>query len=459
MAEKTVKTKKSRTKNSKIINIILSAVVGVVLWFALTLTAFPEISVVVKDVPVNVALDGTYADVAGLSIVNMDETTVNVKLSGLRYVIGDYTAEDLKVSLNLDAVRASGSYELALNVSSVNGDTFTVDGISPETVHVEFDKLITKTFSVADGTLAADLSNVKAQAGYILDADEVKITPNEVTISGPKDYVDQVTSCVVSFEGQNVFDKPTNSSDTKAVLYSDGAVFENPKVTLDTDTFNVLVPVYMKKALALDVEVQPSFDSFDMSSLSYTINPPGITVRTQDDSIENLSEIFLGYIDLRQVGLGVNSIFEFAIPESDRYTNISGNDTAQVIFNLDGYSSKDISIPNSRIYFINVPENYRCTVEQEKIRNVTVVGPADIINQIDVSDVVAQIDLSDYNVVEGDQIMTVSVFLPNYNNVWCMGIHKVYCSINEVVPEVTEELPGVEGAEAPAQNGEAEQPA
>ncbi len=454
MAEKIKKTKKASLRNSKATNVILSAIIAIVTWFALVLTAFPEISVVIKDVPVDMSLEGTYADVAGLSIVNnMEDPTVNVKLSGLRYIIGDYTADDLKVSLNLDSVRASGSYELALNVSSVSGDTFTVDGISPETVHVEFDKLITKTFSVADGTLAADLSNVKAQAGYILDADEVKITPSSVTISGPKDYVDQVTSCVVSFKGQNVFNVSTNSSDTVAVLYSDGAVFENPKVSLDTDTFNVLVPVYMKKALALDVEVQPAFDHFDMSSLSYTINPPGITVRTQDNSIENLSEIFLGYIDLRQVGIG-NSVFEFEIPTSSSYTNISGNETAQVIFDLDGYSSKDISIPNSRIYFINAPENYRCTVEQEKIRNVTVVGPADIISRIDVSDVVAQIDLSDYNVVEGDQIMTVTVFLPNYNNVWCMGIHKVYCSINEVVPEVTAN----EGEEIPAENTEGEQP-
>ncbi|MBQ8623139.1 MAG: hypothetical protein IJ424_02020 [Oscillospiraceae bacterium] len=439
MEEKTKKTKKFSFRDSKVANAVFSFVIAVVLWFVLTLTAFPEISIVIKNVPIDFSLDGSYADVAGLSIVNLEDTTVNVKLSGLRYVIGDYTAEDLKVSLNLDAVRASGSYELALNVSSVNGDSITIDEIGPETVHVEFDHLITKTFSVADGTLAADLSKVKAQMGYILDADEVTITPSEVTVSGPKDYVDQVTSCVITFNDEYVFNKPTNSSNTTPILYSSGAVFENPKVTLDTETFNVLVPVYMKKALNLDVEVQPSFDSFDLSSLSYTITPPGITVRTQDESVENLSEIFLGYIDLRQVGLGINSVFEFDIPESDRYTNISGNETAQVIFNLDGYASKDITIPNSRIYFINVPENYRCTVEQEKIRNVTVVGPAEIINQIDVSDVVAQIDLSDYNVVEGDQIMTVTVYLPNYNNVWCMGIHKVYCSISEVVPVATEE--------------------
>lgn len=433
MAEKIKKLKKLSLKNSKFLNIVFSAVLAVVVWFVLVLTAFPEISVVIKDVPVDYSLDGSYADVAGLSIVSRDNATVNVKLSGLRYVIGDYTADDLRVTLNLDAVRASGSYELALNVSGVDGDEFSVDEIGPETVHVEFDYLISKTFSVNDGTLTADLSNIKADLGYILDTDAVTITPSEITISGPKDYVDQVTSCVVSFDEEHVFTRSTSSSNTSAVLYSNGAVFENPKVSLSTDTFNVLVPVYMKKVLNFDVEVQPSFDGFDLSSLKYTINPPGITVRTQDESVANLSEIFLGHIDLRQVGL--DTVFDFPIPENDRYTNISGNETARVTFDLEGYSSKVITIPNSQIYVINAPDNYRCVVEQEKIRNVTVVGPEDVIEQIDASDVVALIDLLDYSVVQGDQFLTATIYLPNYNNTWCMGIHKVYCSISEVVPE------------------------
>ena len=83
--------------------------------------------------------------------------------------------------------------------------------------------------------------------------------------------------------------------------------------------------------------------------------------------------------------------------------------------------------------------DYRCLVEQERIRNVTVVGPSEIIDQIDTSDVIAQINMLDYNVAAGDQIMTATLFLPNYDNVWCMGTHKVYCSITEIVEEAAEQ--------------------
>lgn len=442
-----IKRIRSFLNNSRVGRMILSGILAIVIWFILVLTAFPETTVIIKNVPIDFSLDGSYADVAGLSVMSHEEATVNVQLSGLRYVIGDYSAEDIKVSLNLDAVRASGSYELALSVSSVNGDQFTVAEMEPKTVHVEFDYLVTKTLSVADGTLVADLSNVKAQIGYILDPDEVTITPGEVTVSGPKDYVDQITSCVVGFDGEYTFNKSTSSSNTVASLYSGDAVFENPKVTLNTDSFNVLVPVYMKKVLPLGVEVQPTHDGFDLDSLSYTINPVGITVRTQDESVANLTEIFLGYIDLRMVGPGLNSVFEFDIPKSDLYSDISDNETAQVVFDLDGYSSKDINIPNSQIYIINAPDDYKCLVEQERIRNVTVVGPSEIIDQIDASDVIAQINMLDYNVSAGDQIMTVTLFLPNYDNVWCMGTHKVYCSITEIIDEPAQQTEGEEAAD------------
>lgn len=186
----------------------------------------------------------------------------------------------------------------------------------------------------------------------------------------------------------------------------------------------------MKKLLNLDVEVQTYFDQFDLSSLDYSISPQSIIVRSQNAAIENLSEIFLGYIDLRQVSL--DTTFTFDIAQSNYYTNVSGIDTATVTFNLNGYATKDITIPNSQIYVVNVPDGYRAVVETEKIRNVTIIGPEDVIEKIDVSDVVAQIDLLDYNVAPGDYIMTATIYMPNYNTAWAIGSHKVYCYIEGI---------------------------
>lgn len=418
---------------------IISLLVAIVIWLAFTMTAFPEISVTIKNVPIDYSLDGTYADVVGLSIVGDTQATVNVKLTGLRYVVGDYSAQDLKIVPNFDSVRASGIYELSLSVTSVKGDDIVVDQVEPGTVHAEFDYYITKTFSVEDGTLKAELSNAYAESGYILDTDDITITPSEISVSGPKDYVDQVTSCVVVLNEAVGLKESYSTANTSVKLYSGDALYDDSRVSIDTDSINVKIPVYMKKLLNLDVEVQTYFDQFDLSSLEYSVSPQSIIVRSQNSAIENLSEIFLGYIDLRQISL--DSTFTFEIAESNYYTNISGIDTATVTFNLNGYATKDVTIPNSQIYVVNVPDGYRAVVETEKIRNVTIIGPEDVINEIGTSDVVAQIDLLDYNVAAGDYIMTTTIYLPGYNTAWAVGSHKVYCYIEAIpIEEATDEL-------------------
>lgn len=444
MAEKTKKTER-KPLNNNLILMIVSGIVAVIIWFSLVLTAFPETTVIIKDVPVDYSLDGSYADISGLSIIGEVTPTVNVRVSGLRYIIGDYKPEDLIVSPNLDSVRASGQYELNLDVRSAHGDQITVDLVEPSTVHAEFDYFVTKTLSVEQGTLVADFSNISAGSGYILDSDGITITPSSITVSGPKDYVDQVTSCVVSFEDSRILRESANITATNIKLYSGNAVYDHPRVAIETESVNILIPVYMKKTLNLDVEVQTYFEQFDLSSLKYEITPGSIVVRSQNSALENLSELSLGYIDLRSVTIG--STFNFVIGESSYYTNISGNDTATVSFPLEGYATKDVTINNSQIYVVNVPDGFNATVETEKIRNITIVGPADVIEQIDPSDVIGQIDLLDYNITTGDQIMTVTVYLPNYNNVWANGIHKVYCHFEEIIPETAAE-PTPEDGEA-----------
>ncbi len=412
---------------------IASVGVALIVWLTLNMTAFPEMTTTIRDVPIDYSLAGTYADVAGLSIISDVPETVNVKITGLRYDISDYTADDLKVTPNFDSVRTSGVYELSLNIVSADGDDITVDQSEPGTVHLEFDYFATKTFTVADGTLTADISNVYAEAGYIMDTEDVTISPESITISGPKDYVDSVTSCKVVLNEVAGLTESYSTGNTSIKLYSGDTAYESDRVVIENQLVNVKIPVYIKKLLNLDIEVQTYFDQFDLDSLKYDISPASIIVRSQNSAVENLSEISLGYIDLRQIGIG--SSFTFDINDSSYYTNISGTETATVTFNLDNYSTKSVTLPNSQIHIINVPDGFNAYVETEKIRNITIVGPEEVINDIDATDVIGQIDLLDYNVNAGTHILGVNIYLPGHNDAWALGIHRIYIHIEPSIAE------------------------
>ncbi len=430
MAGRVKKTDKPLAENN-LFMLIISVVSAFILWIVLSLTAFPETTVVLREVPIDYSLDGSYADVTGISVLDMSDTTANVRINGQRYLIGDYSNDDIHIGINLDTVRAPGVYDLPLVVTSTNGDAIDVDTIEPSTVKVEFDYMITKSFSVADGTLTADISNISAADGYIVDPAEVIIEPSVVEIYGPRDYVNQVTSCEIKVQSGATVMTTLQTSNTSVTLYNGENIVNDSKISVQSENgFALTIPVYMRKDMKLDVEIQTYFDQFDISSLKYTINPSEITVRSQSDRISNIDEITLGYVDLRSLDIRSNIILP--INNTDYYTNISGYDTATVTFDFENYSTKTLTINNSQIYPINVPNGYQVDVETDRINNIKVIGPSEIIEQIDSKDLIAQIDMLDYNITEGFRMYTVTVYLPMYNNCWCCGTYQVACNVQQV---------------------------
>ncbi len=434
----TEKTKKiSFFKSGNFFLMLFSVVLAFVIWIIMSLTVFPETTITLKDVPIDFSLDGSYADVAGISVMKTSVDSVNLVISGERYLIGDYTVDDVHVGINVDAVRATGSYELSLVVTSANGDTIEVEQIEPSTVKVDFDYMVTKTYSAEDGALVADVSSLTAADGYIIDEDEVVISPSTIELYGPQDYVDQITSVAVKIDNSAIIQSTMTSNLNSVVFYSGNEVFESEDVTTDNESFEVTVPVYMVRDLPLDITLTSTVDSFDLSSITYSINPSSILVRSQTVNLNDLSPKIIDYISVNDITVG--SVFNVTIDETSGYENISGIDTATVTFDLDGYAEKVVTIRNSQIYIINSSDDKTVTVEQAQIQNVTLVGPEEVLEQISSSDVIAEIDMLDYaNTNVSYTIMDLTIYVPGYDNVWSYGKYRVYVSIENV--ETTEEL-------------------
>ncbi|MCD8006489.1 MAG: hypothetical protein LUF29_05875 [Oscillospiraceae bacterium] len=433
MAEKTTeKTQKTKFfKSGNFYLMLFSVALAFVIWIIMSLTVFPETTVTLKDVPIDFSLDGSYADVAGISVMKTSVDTVNVVISGERYLIGDYTADDIHVSVNVDAVRATGSYDLSLVVTSVNGDTIEVDQIEPSTVKVDFDYMVTKTFSVEDGTLVADVSNLTAAEGYIIDEDEITISPSTIELYGPQDYIDQITSVAVKVDNAAIIQSTMTSNLNSVVFYSGNEAFENEDVTADNESFEVTVPVYMFRDLDLSVTLTSTVGSFDLSSIAYSISPSSILVRSQTTNLNNLDPINLDYISVSDITVG--SVVTVSIDKNANYENISGVETATITFELDGYAEKAVTLSNSQIYIVNSPDDKTVTVETAQIQNVILVGPEDVLEQISSSDVIAEIDMLDYaNTSVSYTIMDLTIYVPGYDNVWCYGKYRVYVSIESV---------------------------
>ena len=417
--------KTTKLKRSNILLMIVSLIIAVIIWTVLVITQYPEVTVNLRDVPIDFDMTGSYASLAGYSVISKDAETVSVSFTGLRYLIDDYENSDIRVRMNLDNVRASGTYDIPLVVTSERGDQISNIEIYPQTVHVEFDRISTKELSVEDGSLTVDISNLRTAAGYVIDPQEIVITPSRITISGPQDYVEQVTSCVLRFDPVSGIKASANFSPSEAVLYNGTAVFDNSRVSQSTGTFNVFVPVYTTKTLPLRVTIQGNPDKIDTSTIPYTLSTDSILVRSQNSAIDEIEDINLGYIDTRDIVPGYAKTF--IIGESSYYTNASGVEEVQVMFDLEGYATKSITLSNSQIFLLNKPSDYNVTVEQDILR-IMVVGPEEVLETLDASNFVAEIDLLAYPTETGMRFLTASVYAPDHPEVWTAGLNQVYAS-------------------------------
>lgn len=433
MSEKTKRI--SLFKNGNLILLIVSAFLAFLLWITLSMTVFPETTVYLKNVPIDFSLEQSYvADIAGLSIMSKSHETVNLSIKGLRYKIGDYSADDVHVGINLDNVKAPGTYDLSLVVTSVAGDDIQVVH-EPLTVKVEFDNMISKVFSVEDGTLVADVSKISAAEGYLLDDNDVTITPSSVELYGPKDYIDKITYCSVVANSPATVKQSVTTSNTSLVMYNESNEFYSEKITADTDKFQLEVPVSINKDLKIDIGFRPYYTGFDFDSLTgkYTIEPGSITVKSQDDRILGIDSIPVGDIDIRTVTVG--TVFSGKIPASPYYTNVSGIENVFVSFDLEGYSTKNMSLSIDRVKILYPPVGYKVEIITDIIKDVAIVGPSEIIENISSLDVVAELDFMNYGTISGNRYATVNIRLPDYNQCWAFGEYRIIINVVEDIAD------------------------
>ena len=83
------------------------------------------------------------------------------------------------------------------------------------------------------------------------------------------------------------------------------------------------------------------------------------------------------------------------------------------------------------INIINIPQGYKVTSNASKVA-VTLIGPAEVINNISEKDIVVQVDLSTREITQtGQYRIQADVFLPGGENAWATGTYSITITVKE----------------------------
>ena len=169
----------------------------------------------------------------------------------------------------------------------------------------------------------------------------------------------------------------------------------------------------------------------DVSKIKYSISTPEIVVEGEDYVIDRYSDIFLGYIDIRDITLE-NSVFDFDVKLPENITAQNYVDSVSVAFDLEGYIESTFNVKQDQINIINVPAGYKISSNTSKV-TVNLIGPEEVINNISAKDIVVQVDMSTREITQtGQYRVKADVFLPGEENAWATGTYSITITVKKL---------------------------
>ena len=418
---------------------ILAFIIAVISWFIMSITQFPTINKTITGVHVDFNMNGTVAEEKGLAALDYKDFTVDVEIKGMNYEIGTYTENDLVATVNLNDVTKEGQYRLDIDVkSSHTTDRCTVVSVTPETIEVNFDRITQKTLEVT-----AEAPLISAEEGLTLK--ETSVTPNMITIEGPKNELDKIDRVTARIEKAKKLSEDESIKNDSIIFYdADDHNVDSTKFTIkDNDSFNVNFVIYKKKQLDLNVNITGAPEGFDISALPMKLSQDSISVITPHLDEPETEKVDIGNIALNNINL--TRTFSFNIPLSTGEINTSGTDTVTVSFEKEGFDSSTFTLDAENIELVGAPAGFVSKIDNEKLPNVLLFGPGDVISSLTNKDIHAEVLLSDIKGT-GSYTKEVRIYAEGQNNVWCYGTNEVQITVSK--PKIDESSESDSSSEA-----------
>ena len=262
--------------------LMLSIVCALIMWFAIVVSVYPSTPLEFNNIPLKIDLSGTNAAANGLSLVECNVESVNVKLTGDRSQVGILTAEDLIAYADVGTTSTAGEYTLKINVTADNGITFDVDSIEPSVAVIRLDKIETRTFDVTPS-----YPNIKVTSGHAKDDDDVTCDPPTIDITGPSAQLNEIKEVVVYTDRTQEIDSSYSVYTNEVKLYTDNhALLDTDSLEIPKIDFQINIPVLTIRELQLTYDILGTPSKFDVDWLRerLKLSEESITLASQTSS-------------------------------------------------------------------------------------------------------------------------------------------------------------------------------
>lgn len=416
-------------KNKKALQIALSVLVAVAVWFYVGEERTVSVTTSVHDLPVEFSGEDTTLADKNLMLLSGYDTTVDLTLKGPRKVLWMLDKDEIRIVADTSTIQDTGVQTLTYQVvypDNIKRSEIQVASASIYAITVTVGELYTKEVPVY-----CDVTG-KTADGYV--AETLLLDPTVLVLRAQRDDLLNVSYAKVSLDLSGAKDTVIQTVEYQLYDYNDIPI-TNDNIRAGTKLIQVTVPVKTMKDVPLLINFVEAVGS-TMAQVDYSIDPETVRLKGDKAALNNIDSIVLDTIYLQDLAEYQTLTYEITVPEGLEIVGEKRQVTVTIV--VSGVSERRVS--SSNFVCAHVPQGFVADVVTESL-NVTVRGLSSEVSALTGDNLQITADLSG---ITGSGSFTVPavVKVNGYSNVGIKGNYQVIVNV-DVEPE-TESQPGTE---------------
>lgn len=223
---------------------------------------------------------------------------------------------------------------------------------------------------------------------------------NQIEVSGPLKYVNQVTSLLGKVQVDNLSKDFTSNVILSAVDNSDKKV---DYVKFQPSIVEVMVPIKKVKTVGINVKTKGNLSN-GLVLKGFDTTPEKIDIAGDDNVLDSIQSIDTEPVDLSKVNGSDGTDVKLVVPQGVSLVNNNGYVKVEVTSEKTSQRTLSVSVTIK-----NLQGGYDAALNTKQV-SVTVTAADSIVNSLNSGDITAAVDLSGLG--EGDHNVAVNVTLP-----------------------------------------------
>ena len=393
-------------KKNKLPMFLLALGAAILVWLYDVTVVNPNDTSTISGIPVSFANEDVIRS-QDLMVTGGSSDTVSLRISGRRSELKKLSKNNIEVTVDLSQITEEGNHDLPYTVqfpANVSSGELSIDNRSPATVSVTVEHYIRRTIEVRT-VFEGDVSPGAEGESLVIDTDTMKVTPGEVTVTGPAEQVEAIDCAMITIDRSGISETTVAEYDYE-LLDASGDPVNRDELVADVEKFTINIPVLKFKEVPLTVRTVDGGGATE-ANVSYSLSADSIKISGDPSLVDRIHQIELGTLDFASVIGPTPRTYSVSLPEG--VNNASGVTEVELTAEVSGLNVINLTIDDFTL--INVPENLTAESLGESVQ-LTLRGTPAALSNLKPEDVAVTVDLSSFT-QPGTFIVPVTVKLPD----------------------------------------------